>query len=122
MGGTEPEDSVCIQCQQHLMVVISVILAISKDTAREKMPVETWGVFLILASQHLPCHPSTHAIEPPRLGGLKVGQGGQAAIAPQSCKGEEEQEEERAPVGNSSCTIPQQILQAGLNTAETGQV
>lgn len=69
----------------------------------EKRPVETWGSFPILANQHLPCHPNTHAIEPLRLGGLKVGQGGQAAIAAQSCK---EQEEKRVPVGNSSWRIP----------------
>lgn len=119
--GTEPGDR-NLQNQQHLLLVVSVILAISKGKTREKRPVETWGGFPILTSQHLLWHPNTHAWAP-QAGWIKAGQGGQAAIAAQSWKG---QEEERVPVGNCSCRIPLKniwkILQAGLNTAETGWV
>lgn len=47
-------DSKRIQCQQHVMLIISVVLAIKKDVARKPRPAETWGDFPISASQHPP--------------------------------------------------------------------
>lgn len=45
MSGTGPDDNIDTQNQQHLMLVIAVILAISKDTARGKGQLKPGEVF-----------------------------------------------------------------------------
>ena len=116
-------DSKRIQCQQHIILVMSVVLAIRKDIAREPRPTETWGDFPVSVTQHPPWHPNTHAIEHHGLGGMKERQGRQAASAPQCCNGQEEEEERKvlSPGESSLCRIP--LTNASrLNTAETAQV
>lgn len=68
-----------IQCQQHVILVTPLILAISNDAAREQRQTETWRGFPILASQQ-PHHPNTRAIEPHGLGGTKQGREGRQVV------------------------------------------